>query len=187
MTTTLTSKQQRLYTLEEYRNQEQIAEFRSEYRDGDIVAMRGGTINHNRIRRNICTILQLALRGKDAEVFMSDLRLSIPHYQRGIYPEEMVIQGEPAFNEERQDEMLNLSIIFEVLSPFSQNYDRENKFRFYRSVPELREYILVTQEEYLVEHYSKMSLNNGYFKTMKEKNKGFLYFYRSRNINRRYI
>ncbi len=58
MTTTLISKQQKSFTLEEYRSQEETAEFRSEYRDGEIVPMTGGTINHNRITRNICTLLQ---------------------------------------------------------------------------------------------------------------------------------
>jgi Uma2 family endonuclease len=150
-----TQTQQRSYTMEDYRQLEETAEFRSEYRDGEIVPMTGGTINHNRIAVNICTFLKFALRGKNAEPFMSDLRLWIPRYRRGTYPDVMVIAGQPVFNEGRKDEVLNPVLIVEVLSQSTGNFDRENKFRFYRSIPELREYVLVDQYEFLVEQYIK--------------------------------
>jgi Uma2 family endonuclease len=151
----LTQTPQRTYTPDEYRKLEETAEFRSEYRDGEIVPMTGGTINHNRITRNICTFLQLGLRGKNAEPFMSDLRLWIPRYRRATYPDVMVISGEPVFNEGRNDEVLNPILIVEVLSNSTEDFERENKFRFYRSIPEFREYILVDQYEFLVEQYLK--------------------------------
>lgn len=151
----LTQTPQRTYTPDEYRKLEETAEFRSEYRDGEIVPMTGGTINHNRITRNICTFLQLGLRGKNAEPFMSDLRLWIPRYRRATYPDVMVISGEPVFNEGRNDEVLNPILIVEVLSHSTEDFDRTNKFRFYRSIPEFREYILVDQYEFLVEQYLK--------------------------------
>ena len=147
--------QQRFYSLEDYRQLEETAEFRSEYRDGEIVPMTGGTINHNRIAVNICSFLKFALRGKTAEPFMSDLRLWIPRYRRGTYPDVMVIAGQPIFNEGRKDEVLNPILIVEVLSQSTEDFDRENKFRFYRSIPELREYVLVDQYEFLVEQYIK--------------------------------
>jgi|SRR5919199_205367 Uma2 family endonuclease len=151
----VTQMQQRFYTLEEYRQLEETAEIRSEYRDGEIVPMTGGTINHNRIAVNICTFLKFALRGKNAEPFMSDLRLWIPRYRRGTYPDVMVIAGQPVFHEGRKDEVLNPVLIVEVLSQSTEDFDRENKFRFYRSIPELREYVLVDQYEFLVEQYIK--------------------------------
>jgi Uma2 family endonuclease len=151
----LTQTQQRFYTLDEYRQLEETAEFRSEYRDGEIVPITGGTINHNRIAVNICTFLKFALRGKNAEPFMSDLRLWIPRYRRGTYPDVMVIAGQPVFNEGRNDEGVNPVLIVEVLSQYREDFDRENKFRFYRSIPELREYVLVDQYEFLVEQYIK--------------------------------
>jgi len=151
----LTQTQRRSYSLEEYRQLEEAAEFKSEYRDGEIVPMTGGTINHNRITINICTFLKYALRGKNAEPFMSDLRLWIPRFRRGTYPDVMVIQGQVAFNEGRKDEVLNPVLIVEVLSQSTKDFDRENKFRFYRSIPEFREYVLVNQYEFLVEQYIK--------------------------------
>ncbi|MEB3178152.1 MAG: Uma2 family endonuclease [Nostocaceae cyanobacterium] len=151
----LTKTQRRSYSLEEYRQLEEAAEFKSEYRDGEIVPMTSGTINHNRITINICTFLKYGLQGKNAEPFMSDLRLWIPRFRRGNYPDVMVIQGQVAFNEGRKDEVLNPVLIVEVLSQSTKDFDRENKFRFYRSIPEFREYVLVNQYEFLVEQYIK--------------------------------
>jgi Uma2 family endonuclease len=158
-----TQTQQHSYTLEEYRQLEETAEFKSEYRDGEIVLITGGTINHNRIAVNICTFLKFALRGKNAEVFMSDLRLWIPRYRRGTYPDVIVIAGQPFFNEGRKDEVLNPVLIVEVLSQSTEDFDRENKFRFYRSIPELREYVLVDQYEFLVEQYIKNKVGQWLF------------------------
>ena len=151
----LTETRHRSDTLEDYRQLEKTAEFRSEYRDGEIVPMTGGTINYNRITGNIYACLKYALRGKNAEAFMNDLRLWIPRYRRGTYPDVMVISGQPVFSEGRKDEILNPVLIVEVLSNSTEDFDRENKFRFYRSIPEFREYVLVDQYEFLVEQYIK--------------------------------
>jgi Uma2 family endonuclease len=151
----LTQTRHRFYTQDEYRQLQKTAEFRSEYRDGEIVPMAGGTINHNRITGNIYAFLKYALRGKNSEAFMNDLRLWIPRYRRGTYPDVMVISGQPMFTEGHKDEILNPLLIVEVLSNSTEDFDRENKFRFYRSIPEFREYILVDQYEFLVEQYIK--------------------------------
>ncbi len=143
------------YTLEEYRQLEETADFRNEYHDGEIIPMTDGSINHNRIIGNIFAYLKFALRGKNAEVFMTDLRLWIPRYRRGTYPDVMVISGEPVFNDGRNDEILNPSLIVEVLSKSTQEYDKGDKFRFYRSIPEFSEYLLVSQYEFYVEQYIK--------------------------------
>ena len=151
----LTETPKKTYTLEEYRQIEETADFRNEYHDGEILPMTGGSINHNRIIGNIFAYLKFALRGKNAEVFMTDLRLWIPRYRRGTYPDVMVIFGEPVFNDGRNDEILNPSLIVEVLSKSTQEYDKGDKFRFYRSIPEFSEYLLVSQYEFYVEQYIK--------------------------------
>ena len=151
----LTQTQQHLATLEEYRKLEETSDFRSEYHDGEIIPMTGGTINHNRIIGNMYAYLKSALRGKNTEVFMSDLRLWIPAYRRGFYPDVMAIAGKPILNEGRKDEVLNPSLIVEVLSNSTRDFDRGKKFRFYRSIPALREYLLINQYEYSVEQYVK--------------------------------
>ncbi|MCL1475716.1 Uma2 family endonuclease [Argonema antarcticum] len=151
----LTQTQQHLSTLEEYRKLEETADFRSEYHDGEIIAMTGGTINHNRIIRNLGRVLGNLVRGKEYEIFLSDLRLWIPAYRRGFYPDVMAIAGKPILNEDRKDEVLNPSLIVEVLSNSTRDFDRGKKFRFYRSIPTLREYLLIDQYEYSVEQYVK--------------------------------
>ena len=143
------------YTLDEYRALEETAEFRSEYHEGRIVSMSGATINHNRIVRNLVRILDTAFKQKPYEVFASDLRLWIPRYRQGTYPDVMVIADGPVFNDNRTDEVLNPCLIVEVLSKSTEAYDRGDKFLHYRSIPEFREYLLVSQLEYLIEHYGK--------------------------------
>ncbi|MEG3840359.1 Uma2 family endonuclease [Microcoleus sp. herbarium14] len=154
----------KIYTLDEYRELEETAEFRNEYRDGEIVQMTGGSINHSRIIRNLSRVLGNLLEGQPYELFHNDLRLWIPRYRRGTYPDVMVIEGEPIFNEGRSDEILNPVLIVEVLSKSTKDFDREDKFRFYRSIPEFREYVLVSQYEFLVAQYIKTESNEWLFR-----------------------
>ncbi len=157
----LTQSTQKNYnqSLDNYRKLEEISEFKHEYHDGVIIPMTGGTINHNRIVLNLIYLLINALKNKPYEVFSSDLRVWIPQYRRGVYPDVMVISGDAIFNENRQDEILNPCLIFEVLSPSTSSYDRGDKFLYYRSIPEFKEYILIDQSEYLIEHYTKTENN----------------------------
>ncbi|OUL26709.1 Uma2 family endonuclease [Nostoc sp. 106C] len=147
----------RRYTLDEYRAIEEKAEGRSEYRDGEIVPVLGRTLKHSRISGNILVYFTYALRDTQFEPINSDLRLWIPEYRRGVYPDVMVFDGEPQLNNERLDEVLNPLVIVEVLSPSTADYDRQNKFRIYRSIPSFSEYLLVEQDEPFVERYSKQT------------------------------
>ncbi|MCC3406584.1 MAG: Uma2 family endonuclease [Microcoleus sp. PH2017_10_PVI_O_A] len=153
----------KFYTPDEYRQLEETAEFRNEYRDGEIVQMTGGTINHSQIIGNIYAFLKATLRGKNARPFMSDLRLWIPRHRRGTYPDVMVVEGELVCTEGRKDEILNPVLIVEVLSKSTKDFDREDKFRFYRSLPKFREYVLVSQQEFLVQQYIKNESNQWLF------------------------
>ena len=148
------------YTPEEYLRLEETAEFRSEYRDGEITPMTGGSADHNSIVVNICTLLKFALRGKGFKVFTSDLRLWIPTYQIYTYPDVMVIQGEPVFQAKRTDTVMNPCLIVEVLSKSTQNYDHTRKFKFYRSIAEVQEYVLVDQYAIEIEHYTRLEDNS---------------------------
>ena len=156
----LTSSSPKTLRLEEYRNLETSAETKHEYHDGEIIEMTGGSINHNSILINLIVLLKLALRGTNYRLQSSDLRLWIPQYNRGLYPDLMIIAGEPLLSDNRNDEILNPCVIIEVLSPSTSGYDRGDKFRYYRSIPQLNQYLLVSQEEILIESYSKTSENN---------------------------
>jgi len=153
----VTQTQQRYYTPEEYLELEETAENKSEYLDGRIVPMAGASLNHNRLILNFCLYLKPALRGQGYEVFMSDVRLWIPRYRVYTYPDVMVIQGEPVLHENRNDTVTNPLMIVEVLSKSTKNYDQGDKFDYYRSIPEFREYVLIDQYKVNVKHFAKTS------------------------------
>jgi Uma2 family endonuclease len=148
---------ERRYSLDEYRAIANIAEEKCEYHAGEIITMTGGTVKHSRISRNMLNLLDNKLQNTNFEVINNDLRLWIPEYRRGVYPDAMVFDGALQFNGNREDEVLNPLLIVEVLSPSIEEYDRTDKFRMYRSIPSFCEYLLVRQNKVFVEHYSKQS------------------------------
>jgi Uma2 family endonuclease len=148
---------ERRYSLDEYRAIANISEEKREYHDGEIIEMSGGTVKHSRISRNMLNLLDNKLQNTNFETINNDLRLWIPEYQRGVYPDAMVFDGALQFNGDREDEVLNPLLIVEVLSPSTEEYDRTDKFRMYRSIPSFCEYLLIRQNKVFVEHYSKQS------------------------------
>lgn len=159
----------KIYSPEEYLKLEQKSEYRNEYRNGEIIAMTGGSINHNRIIRNLARLLEINLEGQPLEFFISDLRLWIPDYNQYTYPDIMIIKGEPIFQENRNDIVVNPSIIIEVLSKSTSSRDRGDKFSYYRSIKEFQEYILVDQYKIHIEHFSKTSDGNWLLKESSQK------------------
>ena len=147
------------YTLEAYRNLEETAEERHEYHDGEVVAMTGGTLEHSAISGNIYALLKSGLKGRRFKPFNRDLRIWIPDYRRGVYPDVMVLEGKPRFHDDRRDEILNPLLIVEVLSRSTEARDRGDKFFYYRSIPEFSEYLLVSQYQPLVDQYIKTEKN----------------------------
>lgn len=139
----------------EYLALEEVAEDKNEYLDGEIITMTGASSNHNRIVVEFLISLGAALRGTNYEVFAGDLRVWIPEYNAYTYPDVMVVEGELAYHNNRKDTITNPSIICEVLSRSTANRDRTEKFKIYRSIPEFKEYILIDQYKFLVEHYVK--------------------------------
>jgi len=146
---------QALVTLEEYRAISETSEERLEYRNGEIFTMSGGTANHSAIAVNLIIYLGFLLRDTDFRMYNGDMRIWIPEFNCGTYADALVINGEPEFNGTRTDEILNPLLIVEVLSPSTEGYDRGEKFRKYRSIPSLREYLLISQSEPYIEHYFK--------------------------------
>ncbi|HAN75845.1 MAG TPA: hypothetical protein DCQ63_17400 [Planktothrix sp. UBA8402] len=144
-----------LYSPEEYLKLEETAEFKHEYRDGDIIPMSGGTTNHNQIAGNDYFQLKLALRGQKYRLFIGDVRLWMPEHRLYTYPDLMVIKGDVIYHENRTDTVLNPLVIVEVLSKSTGSYDHGDKFKYYRSIPEFQEYILIDQYQYSVEQFVK--------------------------------
>ena len=143
------------YTPEEYLELEEKAEYKSEYRDGEIVLMTGGTTNHNKIALNLAASLKIALRRKNYDVYIGDVRLWIPRYRQHTYPDVMVIEGQPIYTGTSTTTVMNPMLIAEVLSKSTKNYDQGDKFLYYRSILEFKEYILIDQYQYHVMQYVK--------------------------------
>jgi Uma2 family endonuclease len=146
----------RHYSPAEYLGLEETAESRSEYHNGAIVTMTGGSINHNWISGNLFALLKGALRGTQAKAFIGDLRLWIPSYNCYTYPDVFVIQGEPQFQDDRSDIVMNPILIVEVLSKSTRDYDRGEKFKYYRSLSSFSEYLLVDQYQMQVDQFRKI-------------------------------
>ena len=147
--------ERRYYTPEEYLELEEAAVYKSEYIDGQIIPMAGGTTNHNRIAGNFYAALNFAFKQQDYEVFMENVRLWIPSKRIYTYPDVMVIAGEPEYFNNRTDTITNPQLIVEVLSKSTQGYDRESKFEDYRTIATFQEYLLIDQTRIHVEQYSK--------------------------------
>ena len=152
-------KEQQYYSPEEYLELETAAEYKSEYYDGQIFPMAGGTPNHNRIALNLSAGLNFALKGQNYDVFINDMRLWIPQKRLYTYPDVMVVAGELQFAENRRDTITNPLMLAEVLSESTENYDRGEKFKLYRTISSLKEYIIISQSEKHVEQFSKTTDN----------------------------
>jgi Uma2 family endonuclease len=142
-------------TPEEYLEFERKSETKHEYFEGEIFAMSGAKRNHNVIAWNIGGELRQKLKGKDCEAYPADMRVFVPETGLYTYPDLVVVCGEPQFQDDVFDTLLNPVLIIEVLSETTESYDRGKKFQHYRSIESLQEYVLVSQDEARIEKYVK--------------------------------
>jgi len=143
---------QTLFTPGEYIAKERKALHKSEYLNGQILARSGASRAHSLITGNIFNRLYNQLVASDCEVHSSDMRVQ-PSPTAYFYPDVVVACGEPRFEDDLYDTLLNLIVIVEVLSPSIAAYDRGEKFARYRQPTSLQDYILVSQNRFCVEHY----------------------------------
>ena len=141
-------------TEEQYLQMEREAEFKSEFHDGRMFAMSGGSPNHALLSGAILALLRPQLP-RECRVFSPDLRVKVAAAGLYTYPDCSVICGELETFGAQKDTVLNPLLIVEVLSPSTEGYDRGKKFELYRTIPSLREYLLIHQDRRHVEHYSK--------------------------------
>lgn len=146
-------------TEEEYLALDRAAEMRSEFFNGEMFAMSGGTMRHSALQANIISELHNALRGTGCREFTSDFRVRVSPGRMYAYPDVTVVCGTPLLADEHQDILLNPAIILEVLSPSTEQYDRGVKFRYYRGIESLTDYILVDQNQVRVEQYTRGDAN----------------------------
>jgi Uma2 family endonuclease len=146
-------------TPEEYLVIERQSEIRSEYFDGEMFAMSGSSRKHNLIVTNLSREISSQLRGRPCETYTSDQRVHIPATGAYTYPDLVVACGEPRFQDEQFDTLLNPTVIIEVLSPNTEAYDRGEKFENYQTIESLKEYVLVAQDKPRAEHYLRQDGN----------------------------
>jgi Uma2 family endonuclease len=142
------------FSPEEYLAFERGTDARHEYLDGHVYAMAGESIEHSRICVNVAGELRARLKGRPCEVLSPNMKVVTSPSGLFSYPDVVILCGEPRFYDERRDILINPTVVFEVLSPSTEAYDRGEKFLRYRTQTEsLREYVLVSQHRPLVEHY----------------------------------
>lgn len=146
----------RFYTPEEYLALEEKAEFRSEYNDGEIIAMSGGSLNHARIIGNVDRAFGEKL-DENCESITTEIKIRVESYRKFYYPDVFVFCGEPSFYQNRNDTIINPVLIVEVLSDGTEAKDRGEKMLAYRTLETLREYVLISQNNATVEQYFKNS------------------------------
>ncbi|HLJ53427.1 MAG TPA: Uma2 family endonuclease [Chthonomonadaceae bacterium] len=148
----------RRITATQYLERERIAETKSEFDDGEIVAMAGASPNHNRAAGNIFAGLHLQLRTSACEPFDSDMRVHVPACDHYYYPDASVACGEASFeNVDGVESLQNPVLIVEVLSKSTEARDRGEKLICYQTLPSLQVYLLVSSDRPLVQIYERQA------------------------------
>jgi Uma2 family endonuclease len=143
------------WTPEEYLAWERRQPDKHEFHGGDVFDVVGATFEHNQIVANILGELRAALRQKPRRVCASDLRVKVPATGLYTYPDASVVCGRPVFEDDKLDTLLNPLVLVEVLSESTEDHDRGTKFTNYRSIPSLRDYVLASTDQVLVEYHTR--------------------------------
>jgi Uma2 family endonuclease len=144
-------------TAAEYLAIERLAEFKSEFFQGEMFAMAGASRFHNRVKERLIGLLFSRLEGGPCQTFSSDQRVLVDRTGLYTYPDIVILCGTPEFDSLDPDTLLNPTAIIEVLSPSTEKYDRGAKFRNYKLIPSLKEYILVAQDEAVIDRYVRQA------------------------------
>jgi Uma2 family endonuclease len=151
----------KIYSIEEYLNRESAALSKSEFYNGQIIAMLGGNIKHNMIAGNIFSTIKVAIKlaKKDFLTLNSDQKIFIPNEEIAVYPDALVIAEKPEYWNNHKDLITNPLLIVEVLSKSTRAYDRGEKFIHYRTIPSFKEYVLIEQDTKSIEIWYKTEEN----------------------------
>ncbi len=148
----------RYITQEEYAALEEKAEYKSQYVGGEIFAMAGVQPWHDKIIQNLSGMFYVRFRGKPCDTFSADLKVRVKPGDLWTYPDLSALCGEPKFDTSvNPHSLLNPQVIFEVLSPSTESFDRGDKFLRYQRLESLTDYVLVASEQMQVEHYARQA------------------------------
>jgi Uma2 family endonuclease len=143
----------RLLTAQEYLAIERRAEFRSEFNRGEMFAMAGASFAHTRIIDNLSAETHAQLKNSPCQILTRDMRVKVHATGLYTYPDGIIVCDKPELEDAEFDTLLNPRVLIEVLSDSTEKYDRGDKFKQYRKIPSLREYVLVSQDKPSVERF----------------------------------
>ena len=138
-----------------YLDLERKAEERSEFINGCMYAMAGESLNHSTVCFNISGQIFAHLLGKSCRGFSPNMKICVSESGRYYYPDLSIACGEPIFHDDYKDVLLNPVVVIEVLSPSTEKRDRGTKLLDYQQIPSLQDYLLVSQHQPMIEHYSR--------------------------------
>jgi len=144
-------------SVEEYLDMERTSEIRHEFLDGFVYMMAGESPEHSNICFNLGGIVYSQLSGKNCRGFSPNMKVRTDAADAFAYPDLTIVCGEPVYHDARRDVLMNPTVIFEVLSPSTEKYDRGEKFSRYKQIAALTDYILVAQNAPRIEHHTKQA------------------------------
>lgn len=143
-------------TEDDYLKMERMSPFKNEYYRGNVYAMGGASFRHNKILSNLVGEVIPNLKNKKCSAYFNDLRIHVPDPPFYAYPDLIILCGKEEFSDEVKDTITNPTVIIEILSKSTEQYDKSVKFGFYRFARSFKEYFLIHQDKPLVECFLKM-------------------------------
>lgn len=141
----------------EYLAFERESETRHEFINGQIIAMSGASREHNLIAGS--TYVALYTRLRNCEIYPSDMKVRTPASESFVYPDISIACEDPVFADDFGDVLLNPTLVIEVLSPSTEEHNRNLKFDLYWSIPSLRSYVLIAQDKPRIERFTRQGEN----------------------------
>jgi Uma2 family endonuclease len=142
------------WTPQEYLEMERHSVEKHEFFDGEVFLMAGASLEHNLVVGGLLAALRAAV-GEKCMVLPSDQRLHVPSIGLYTYADATVVCGEARLNEDNPPALLNPQVICEVLSDSTESYDRGKKFSMYRTIEGFTDYLLLSQDQPIIEHYRR--------------------------------
>jgi len=141
------------YTKEEYLAFEEASPDKHEYERGRIISMAGGSVEHGIISGNMHSAMKVVLKqkGKPCKAISNDVKIYVENADSYVYSDAFAVCGDMERHHVKNDGIMNPVLVVEVLSPSTMKYDRGAKFRKYCTIPTFKEYVLITQDEPVVE------------------------------------
>lgn len=150
-----------VFTIEKYLDFEREGNERHEFLDGSVYAMAGESPRHSTICFNLSGIAYTKLRNGRCRGFSPNMKIATDSKGLFSYPDLAIVCGEPKFHDKKGDVLLNPAVIFEVLSPSTENYDRGEKLlRYTNNIKSLTDYVLISQDKFFIEHYTRQKDGN---------------------------